>query len=66
MRLYWALDSGGWSFLFNGIANLLLFLAYAFGSEVLTLGIAFSSWVIALPASAILVALMFRKALTAE
>lgn len=46
----------------NGVANILLIPAYAFGLEALTLAIALASWVIGLPLTAILIALDFRNA----
>ncbi len=52
-----------WLFILNGLANLSLIFAFAFEVEALTLGVAFLSWVIALPIAAVLVALMFRKTL---
>jgi hypothetical protein len=48
-------------FIFNGVGNILLIFAFAFDIEVLTLGIAFMSWVIALPVAAVLVGLMFKQ-----
>ncbi len=45
----------------NGLANISLIFAFAFEIEALTLGVAFVSWVIALPLTAVLVALMFRN-----
>jgi hypothetical protein len=48
-------------FLLNGLANLLLIPAYAWEIEWLTLGIAFVSWVVALPAASVMVAILFRK-----
>jgi hypothetical protein len=48
-------------FLLNGVANILLILAFAFGFEMLTIVIALVSWVMALPVAALLVALLFRR-----
>jgi hypothetical protein len=48
-------------FIFNGIANLSLILAFPFETIWLTLGVAFLSWVIALPIATILVAIMFKR-----
>jgi hypothetical protein len=48
-------------FVLNGLANISLIFAFAFEIEAMTLVIAFLSWVVALPISALLVALMFRK-----
>ena len=48
-------------FILNGITNLSLILAFPFDIAWLTLSVAFLSWVIALPAAAILVAIMFRR-----
>jgi hypothetical protein len=50
-----------WLFLLNGLANMLLIPAFAFDIAALTLGIALVSWVIALPVTAVLVGLLFRK-----
>jgi hypothetical protein len=50
-------------FILNGIANLSLILASPFEIIWLTLGVAFLSWIVALPAATILVAIRFRKAL---
>jgi hypothetical protein len=52
-------------FIINGFGNILLIFAFAFDIEILTLIIAFASWVIALPVAAVLVGLMFRKIRTA-
>ena len=50
-----------WLFVLNGLANISLILAFAFQIEALTLGVAFLSWVVGLPVTAVLVGLMFRK-----
>jgi len=48
-------------FFFNGIANISLLFSFAYELEALTLGAAALSWVVGLPLSAILVAIMFRR-----
>ena len=48
-------------FVLNGLANISLIFAFAFEIDVLTLVVAFISWVVALPIMAVLVALMFRN-----
>ncbi len=50
-----------WLFVLNGLGNIALIFAFALELEVLTLGVAFLSWVIGLPVAAVLVALMFRS-----
>ena len=54
-----------WLFVLNGLANISLVFAFAFNIEALTLGVAFLSWVVALPIATVLVALMFRNILRA-
>jgi hypothetical protein len=49
-----------WFFVLNGLANISLIFAFAFGIEMLTLVVAFLSWVVTLPVAGLLVALMFR------
>ena len=50
-----------WLFVLNGLANISLIFTFAFDIEVLTLVVAFTSWVIALPITAVLLAIMFRN-----
>jgi hypothetical protein len=65
----WVFEGGGrkhwirWFFSLNGLANISLIFSFTFDIGTLTLIVAFSSWVIALPLAAFLVALMFRKEL---
>ena len=67
LLMAWVFEGGGlrrwilWLFVLNGIANISLIFAFAFEIEALTLGVAFLSWVIALPIMAVLVAIMFRN-----
>lgn len=51
-------------FILNGLTNILLIFAFTFDIKTLTLVIAFVSWVIALPITAVLVGLWFRKQTT--
>jgi hypothetical protein len=48
-------------FLLNGVANILLMVAFAFSIEMLTIAIALVSWVMALPVAVLLVALLLRR-----
>ena len=48
-------------FVLNGLGNISLVFAFAFEVEAMTLGVAFLSWVVALPITAVLVGLMFRN-----
>ncbi len=50
-----------WLFVLNGLANASLLFAFAWELEALTLGVAFVSWIVALPITALLVARMFRS-----
>lgn len=67
LLMAWAFEGHGlkrwirWLFVLNGLANISLIFAFAFEIEALTLGVAFLSWVIALPIAVVLVALMFRN-----
>ena len=63
----WVFEGSGlrrwirWLFVLNGLANISLIFTFAFDIEVLTLVVAFTSWVIALPITAVLLAIMFRN-----
>ena len=67
LLMAWVFEGDGfmrwirWLFVLNGLANISLIFAFAFEIEALTFGVAFLSWVIALPITAVLVALMFRN-----
>ena len=67
LLMAWVIEGDGlmrwirWLFVLNGIANISLIFAFAFEIEALTFGVAFLSWVVALPITAVLVALMFRN-----
>jgi hypothetical protein len=50
-----------WLLVLNGLANISLIFSFAFGVETLTLAVAFLSWVIGLPLTAVLIALLFRR-----
>lgn len=50
-----------WLFVLNGLGNISLIFAFAFEVKAMTLGVAFLSWVIALPITAVLVGYMFRN-----
>ena len=54
-----------WLLVLNGLANISLVFAFALDIGALTLGVAFLSWVVALPIATVLVALMFRNILRA-
>ncbi len=67
LLMAWQLEGGRlrlwirWLFVLNGIANSSLVIAFALDLGALTLAVAFVSWVLALPAAAVLVTLMFRN-----
>jgi hypothetical protein len=50
-----------WLFVLNGLGNISLIFAFAFEIEAMKLGVAFLSWVIGLPITAVLVGLMFKN-----